>query len=82
MTSLTQRETIVRLIDDAIAQGARLSTACPIVGISVRTLQRWRPRGLTEVTADQRPLAKRTPPANQLTEAEREQIIAVCNRPE
>jgi transposase InsO family protein/transposase-like protein len=82
MTPLAQREAIVRLVDEAIEQGARISAACPIAGISVRTLQRWRPQGLTEVTADQRQLAKRAPPVNQLTEAEREQIVAVCNRPE
>ena len=82
MTSLTQRVQIVRWIDEAVEQGARRCPACRVVGISVRTLQRWRPQREGSVQADQRSLAKRVAPANQLTEAERAQIIEVCNRPE
>ncbi len=82
MTSLPQRETIVTLIDEAVAAGARRSPACREVGINVRTLQRWRPKGETSVKADQRPLAERPAPANQLSQAERDAILSVCNQPE
>lgn len=68
-------------IDQACADGARLSTACHVVGISPRTLQRWRTRG--EVKADGRKAAgQQRTPANKLSEAERQRILAVANEPE
>ena len=38
MSSLTQRQTIMLLIDEAVAAGARQARACEVVGLSVRTL--------------------------------------------
>ena len=68
-------------IDQACDAGARLSEACRVVGISPRTLQRWRSRG--EVKADGRKAAGlRRTPANKLSEAERQQILDVANEPE
>ena len=68
-------------IDEACAAGARLSEACRVVGISPRTLQRWRTPG--EVKADGRKTAgQQRVPANKLSEAERQQILAVVNEPE
>jgi len=69
----------VALLDEAVAAGARCHKACPVLGISVRTYQRWT-RGET-VSADGRPEADRPAPANKLTEAEREEILAVANSP-
>lgn len=82
MTPLPQRETVVGLIDEAIASGARRSPACQVVGISTRTLQRWRPKGETHIRQDQRPHAERPEPANKLSEAERQEILHVCNQAE
>ena len=45
MTTPQQRETVVKLVDEAVSAGARRSPACQVVGINVRTLQRWRPQG-------------------------------------
>ena len=42
MTSLVERNLIIKLIDTAITQGARQSQACAIINLSARTLQRWR----------------------------------------
>jgi putative transposase len=36
------REQIIGLVDTAIIAGARQSTACDIIGISAKTVQRWR----------------------------------------
>lgn len=80
MTSLPQRKRIVTLIDEAVAAGARRFRACEVIGLTVRTLQRWRAAGEATVKADQRPDAVRPAPAHQLTLAERERIIEVCNR--
>lgn len=53
--------------------------ACEELGISQRTLQRWRSQGVRE---DGRHHAKRQPPANKLSESEEQQIIKVVNQPE
>ena len=69
---------IRELIDEAVRRGARLERACEVVGISVRTLQRWaRPGG--EEDGREGP---RRAPANRLSEAERKKIVATANAPE
>ena len=67
----------ISLIDQSIAQGAGQTPACEILGISVRTLQRWKEAGLE----DQRKAVKRSP-ANKLTDQERQRILETCNSPE
>ncbi len=80
MTDLVQRQRIIDLIDEAELAGARRSKSCEVVGISIRTLQRWRPAGTEQVQADRRPGASRPPPANQLSDEEREAILSVCHQ--
>lgn len=80
MIVLEDRRQIARDIELARAEGARLEQACDAVGITARTLQRWRAgRGL--VAGDGRPGAARPVPAHALTQAEREQIVRVANEP-
>lgn len=68
-------------IEEACAAGARLKPACEVVGVSVRTLQRW--RGEDGIQADARAAAAQgRTPANRLSEAERSTILEVCNGPE
>lgn len=79
MTSLEDRRTLSDAIGVACQAGARLLQACEVVGISARTLQRWRsPEGVRE---DARPMAKRPKPGNALSEQERARIMAVVNEP-
>ncbi|NYH22550.1 transposase InsO family protein [Paraburkholderia bryophila] len=66
----------MQLIDEAVQQGARRALACEQLGISVRSVQRWR-----ETRQDGRTLAIREAPPNRLTEAEREAVLEVANRP-
>ena len=80
MTVLSRRQQIVGLVDEAVASGARRSRACQVIGMSVRTLQRWRAFGETAVAADRRPTAVRVAPAHRLTAAERARIVAICNQ--
>ena len=81
MTPAQDRQHIAALIDEATAAGARLTAACSALGLSPRTLQRWRnPAG--GIREDRRPSAGRPPPANKLSEAERDEIVATCNAPE
>jgi len=72
-----ERERAVELIAEAVVAGARRKKACEIVGISLRTLQRWEGSG---GRGDQR----RGPgvrPANALSEAEKELVVAVATSP-
>jgi len=81
MTSAPDRRNIKALVDKATAAGARQSAACAELGVSARTLQRWKdPRdGIRE---DRRPVAGRAAPANRLSEEERDLIVATCATPE
>ena len=63
-----------------MASGARQSVACETLGISRRTYQRWTRYG--EVKVDGRPIAKRKPPANKLSEEERELVLTIANSEE
>ena len=56
--------------------GARQQQACDVLELSSRTYQRWIKAG---VVSDGRMTAKRPTPANKLSDAERQQILAVCN---
>ncbi|ACY16850.1 IS3 family transposase [Haliangium ochraceum] len=64
------REQILALVATATAQGARQRDACRIIGISARTLQRWRKPS----QARDRRIARSSAPKNALTAAERERI--------
>lgn len=77
MTSLPDRLHIMQLIDDARAGGARLTHACVVLGLTPRTLQRWR-----QVPFDRRPHTPRPLPPNALSETERAHVLAVVNAPE
>ena len=67
------------MIEAACAAGARLAPACEIVGISERTVQRY--RRSKEIKPDGRKDAA-TVPANKLSEQERKAIIITANQPE
>lgn len=77
MIALDDRRNLVSEVERAHAAGARLAPACRIVGIDVRTLQRWRGEGLC--TGDRRAQADRPRPAHALSEAERGTIVQVAN---
>ena len=81
MTSACDRKEIIALVNEAMVSGARCAAACEGLGVSPRTLQRWRdPTG--EISEDRRPDAERPAPRNKLSEAERDEIVATCNAPE
>jgi transposase InsO family protein len=80
MISTPDRREAVELIDEAVAAGARKARACELLGLSLRTVQRWTCDG--EVGEDRRPSAERPTPPNALSEAERAAVLEVCNRPE
>lgn len=65
-------------IDEAVRSGAHLEAACETVGLTVRTVQRWRLQGGGE---DLRCGPKREP-ANKLSAPERRKIVKIANSPE
>lgn len=79
MIALAERQQIVSWIEEAHAAGARQSRACGVLGITLRTLQRWRQSG--EVSEDGR-RARAVIPANKLSEQERQAVLTVANSAE
>ena len=78
MSTPTQRSMVFALLEEAVASGARLAKACEVLGIAVRTVQRWRRSGLE----DGRPRARRPRPSNALSPEERERALALLCSPE
>ena len=72
---------MIGLIDEARNAGARLSKAADTVGLTCRTIQRWRQEGEVKGDARGKAASKRTP-RNKLTEEERENILNVVNAAE
>lgn len=71
---------MIALIEEACSVGARLAKACKVVGVSVRTVQRYRRHG--EVKPDGRKAAAAgRVPANKLSEQERTAIVETANQP-
>src|SRR5690625_8015969 len=68
----------IELIDDAVASGARHFRACEVLGISTRTLRRWRDD--SDLTDRRKGADKSCPHA--LSEEEKARIVDVSNQPE
>ena len=66
---------ILDLIDNAVASGARLKKAAKIIGLSARTIIRWRKSD----TGDDQRGGPVEAPANKLSEQERQEIVDVAN---
>ena len=79
MITLPERRQIITWVEEARTAGARLSVACQLLGITLRTLQRWRQSG--EVVEDGR-RRRNFMPANKLSETERQAVLSVANSQE
>ena len=77
LISASDRKRAIKLIEEATGAGARQKRACHELGISDRTLQRW--KNESTPVEDQRPIAKRPVPKNKLSEKEVQQILKVVN---
>ena len=74
---LKDRLTCIELVTEAVAAGARKSRACDILGLNLRTLERWE---RTPNQGDQRSGPKTSPKA--LTVEEKMEILMIANRDE
>lgn len=72
------RTETLRLFDEAVAGGARRARAAAVLGLSVRTIERWE----KEPAAEDRRAGPLTPPANSFTPAERQRVLDVVNTKE
>jgi transposase InsO family protein len=68
---------ILEAVAEAVAAGARLAAACRLVGLAVRTIERWRAR---PGSGDER-RGPRHRPANALSAAEEAKVVAVMTSP-
>ena len=71
-----ERSVTLELIAEAEAAGARTEVACEALGLSVRTVERW--RGGASEDLREGPV---TEPANKLTSEERREIMKTINLP-
>jgi len=79
MIPLKQRKSLLMLCDEAIAAGARQHKVCSIIGISSKTIQRWKKP--TDLQNDGRQTRKFIP-ANKITQTVRQEILSVVNTSE
>lgn len=69
---------ILAHLQEATSAGARRSKACEVVGLSVRTVQRWQRQG----GGEDRRKGPTKRPGNALSDVERQKVLQVVNRPE
>jgi putative transposase len=67
------------LIDEAVASGARLAKACDVIGLSARTVERWRKH---DGGGSDRRVGPHHPPAHELSDVEKKKILDVANSAE
>lgn len=73
------RRVILQSFDDAVRAGARRGVAAKKVGLSLRTIERWREQ---REGGEDRRRGPVTPPANRLSEAERAKILEIATAKE
>lgn len=69
---------ILRLVSDAKDAGASEQSCCRVIGISTKTLQRWRQQGI----GDDKRFGPKTAPESKLSQAERKNVLKVLNSKE
>ena len=74
---VVERQLALAWLDEAIASGSRQEVACEMLGVTIRTVQRWRVQGVEDKRK-----GSRAEPANQLSEVERKQVLALAIAPQ
>lgn len=82
MSTPETRALVLDLIAEAVAAGAREAPACAVLGLTARTLRRWRAlAGGHSGLVDRRTCTPRVP-GNRLSPEEQQAILAIANVPE
>ncbi len=66
------------IVEELKSEGVPQKQTCELLGISPRTLQKWRKQGIGE----DRRTGPKSPPKNKLTERERKMMLEILNSPE
>ncbi|MEA5411463.1 IS3 family transposase [Synechococcus sp. BA-120 BA3] len=82
LTSAAHRRKAIELISEAHSAGAGLGRACCEIGISLRTLKRWRKACLGDGDGRDRRKGSSRLVSHRLSEEERQRILLTCNQPE
>lgn len=69
---------MLELLDEAVSAGARMGAACRLVGLSRRTLERWRAQNV----GDDGRAGPIQSPSHKLTAQERQAVLSVANSAE
>lgn len=77
MISQEDKNTVLQLISEACKSGARKSKAAQLLGLTIRTLQRWSQNGLLDSRK-----GSRAAPGNKLSDDEKTRIANVLESPE
>lgn len=77
MINTEDKQSVLQLISEACQSGARKSKAAELLGLTVRTIQRWKRLGITDKRKGSRAV-----PANKLSTEEQNQIINVLKSQE
>ncbi|MEB0133615.1 IS3 family transposase, partial [Pseudomonas sp. CCI2.4] len=75
MINASDRMHAMKLIAEAVIGGSRRFRACNELGLSLRTVQRWK-----HADCDGRSLTQRAPPSNKLSEVERQAVLDAANK--
>lgn len=70
-----ERQEAIELAEEANRNGARMTEACAMIGVSVRTVERWRKSGIHQ-DGRKGPTGA---PANKLSQEEREEVLKIVN---
>ena len=82
LTSAAHRRKAIELISEAHSAGAGLGRACCEIGISLRTLKRWRKACLGDGGGHDRRQGSPRLVSHRLSEEERQRILLTCNQTE
>ncbi|WP_254934928.1 IS3 family transposase [Cyanobium sp. WAJ14-Wanaka] len=82
LTNAAHRQKAIELITEANATGARLLRACCEIGISLRTLKRWRKAFAGDGDGEDRRKGSLRLVSHRLTGEERQRILLTCNQAE
>ncbi|MBQ0832729.1 helix-turn-helix domain-containing protein [Marinobacter sp.] len=81
MTPLDERARLLELFDEAVAGGAARYKVAELMGVSERTLKRWRDTD-GRVAQNRRPEAEPVEQPHRLSQVEEVAILSACNQPE
>ena len=82
MTSPEDRRKALEILDATVAAGARAREVSALLGVALRTLQRWRRQFAGDGDGNDRRKGSHRLVSHRLSDEERQRILLTCNQPE